>query len=78
MTAEEARRRLNLLIARNGGEGPELIGILIVTDDGSVAVSMDTADDTTITTMGVLARRKAGPVVVDRDGSVTPVLERPR
>lgn len=79
MTLQEAHQRLDRLIARNGGVGPELIGILIVGIDDGVALSMDSADDTDITMLGISARRKAGPVVADIPlERVTPTLERPR
>ena len=76
MDHAEAHRRLDALLARAGGSSPQLVGILVADDAGDLAVSMDSADDTDILMMGIRAKRRAGPVVVERDlVDVTPTLE---
>lgn len=76
MDTIEARRRLDALIERNGGEGPHIVGVLIADETGAIGVSMDAGDEADILEMGILSSRKAGPVIVERElDRVTPVLE---
>lgn len=78
MDRNEARRRVDALITRTGGPGPEVVGILVVDADGTIGISMDSDDETDILEIGVRGRRKAGPVVARRElAAVTPTLERP-
>jgi hypothetical protein len=76
MTRAEAASRLIRLLDRHPDRDAQIVGILIVDDRGDLSVSMDTSDDVEILKMGVEGKRKAGPVVVERDlDPVTPTLE---
>ncbi|MCP3884172.1 MAG: hypothetical protein GY700_01610 [Propionibacteriaceae bacterium] len=76
MTITEAHKRLDILIDRCGGDGPHLIGVNTVDEEGNIGLSMDGGDDVTILRMGVDGARKAGGITVSRDlGEVTPTLE---
>jgi hypothetical protein len=76
MTQSDAIDRLVALIGRGAGEGPHLVGVLIVDKDGAIGVSMDAGDEADVLMMGIRASRKAGPVVVDAElGDVAATLE---
>jgi hypothetical protein len=76
MDTNEARQRLDALITRVGGEGPHVVGVLIVDETGAIGVSMDAGDEADVLMLGIRASRKAGPVVVDAElGDVAATLE---
>ena len=76
MTTVDAHARLDLLIARAGGDGPQMIGVLHVDHDGHIAVTMDAEDDIDVLMLGATGVRKAGGVTIDAPLAETkPTLE---